>query len=153
MKIIENEKLQFFRDKNECNIIFTNGCFDILHIGHIRLLEYCNSLKSKKKDKVVVGINSDNSIKKIKGLDRPYNQLHIRTEFLESISYVDFIYVFDEGSVLNTIKLIRPDILVKGGSTDEIIGSDFVNNYGGKVKKFKKIADYSSSKIAKRLGL
>ena len=104
------------------NIIFTNGCFDILHIGHIRLLKYAKSLG----EKLVVGLNSDESIKRLKGYDRPFNKLEYRKEVLESIRYVDEVKIFTADTPYNLIKEVKPDIIVKGGdySVDEVVGND-----------------------------
>jgi len=104
------------------NIIFTNGCFDILHIGHIRLLKYAKSLG----EKLVVGLNSDESIKRLKGYDRPFNKLEYRKEVLESIRYVDEVKIFTTDTPYNLIKEVEPDIIVKGGdySADEVVGND-----------------------------
>ncbi len=104
------------------NIIFTNGCFDILHIGHIRLLKYAKSLG----EKLVVGLNSDESIKRLKGYDRPFNKLEYRKEVLESIRYVDEVKIFTADTPYNLIKEVEPDIIVKGGdySVDEVVGND-----------------------------
>ena len=112
-------------------IVFTNGCFDILHPGHIDLLERAKSLGTK----LIVGINSDRSVKSIKGIDRPYFNQDDRRSMLLGLKSVDEVIIFEELTPENLIKQIEPDILVKGGdwAENEIIGADFVKQNGGKV--------------------
>lgn len=123
----------FQKPKNNKNnkIVFTNGCFDILHLGHIDLLKECSRLG----DKLIIGLNSDNSIKKIKGNNRPINSEVIRKATLETLPFVDLVYIFEEPTPLNLITSLKPDILVKGGDylNQEIIGKSFVESYGGLV--------------------
>ena len=123
-------------------IIFTNGCFDILHIGHVRLLRYAKSLGKK----LIVGLNSDESIKRLKGFERPFNKLEYRKEILESIKWVDEIRIFSEDTPYNLIKDIKPDLIVKGGdyNPNDVIGSDIC-----KVKIFKLVDNISTTKILK----
>lgn len=130
-------------------IIFTNGCFDILHPGHIDLLNRAKELG----DKLIVGINSDESVKKIKGLDRPFINENDRKEILLGLSSVDEVYVFDELTPENLIKQLKPDILVKGGDwkIEEIIGADFVLANGGKVLSLPLKEGFSSSKIVEKI--
>tara|TARA_R100001163_G_scaffold47487_1_gene35683 strand:- start:2059 stop:2451 length:393 start_codon:yes stop_codon:yes gene_type:complete len=103
-------------------IIFTNGCFDILHIGHVRLLKYAKTLGHE----LIVGLNTDCSIKRLKGNSRPVNKLEYRKEILESIIFVDRVVAFEEDTPLELIKKIKPDIIVKGGDykASEVIGSN-----------------------------
>ena len=103
------------------NIIFTNGCFDILHRGHIELLKYCKSLGH-----VIVGLNSDKSVKKLKGKNRPYFSEKDREFMLKSCKYVDGVIIFDEETPYSLIKKIKPDIIVKGGdySPGDVVGND-----------------------------
>lgn len=123
-------------------IIFTNGCFDILHIGHVRLLRYAKSLGKK----LIVGLNSDESIKRLKGVERPFNKLEYRKEILESIKWVDEVKIFSEDTPYNLIKDIKPNLIVKGGdyNPDDVIGSDIC-----KVKIFKLVNNISTTKILK----
>lgn len=104
-------------------IVFTNGCFDIIHAGHIKLLRKCKSLG----DCVIVGLNSDKSVKRLKGNLRPVNKLKDRIEVLSAIEYVDYVVVFNEDTPYNLIKLIKPDYLVKGGDyrIDNVVGREF----------------------------
>lgn len=92
-------------------IVLTNGCFDILHIGHVRLLNYAKSLGSE----LIVGLNSDESIKRIKGINRPINNQNYRCEMLYNLISVDKVIIFDEDNCVNLLKKICPDIYVKGG--------------------------------------
>ena len=105
-------------------VVFTNGCFDLLHEGHVSLIKYAKSLG----DELVVGLNSDYSIQKIKGLNRPINNQSIRKLILESFRDIDKVILFDDETPYELIKEIKPDLLVKGGDykSDQIIGSDIV---------------------------
>lgn len=112
-------------------LVFTNGCFDLIHQGHLDLLKKAKDMGSK----LYVGINSDESVKRLKGSERPINTQSFRANLLHSIKYVDKVFLFEEDTPLNLIKQIKPDILVKGGDykPKEVIGGDFVRSYGGKV--------------------
>ena len=130
------------RLKNK-KIIFTNGCFDILHPGHIHILSKAKSLG----DILVVGLNSDLSVKKLKGDKRPLVSEDDRSRVLLSLRFVDYVIIFNELTPLKVIKKIKPDFLVKGGDYNEndIVGSDFVKAYGGQVEIIKFLDGYSSS--------
>ena len=130
------------RLKNK-KIIFTNGCFDILHPGHIHILSKAKSLG----DILVVGLNSDQSVKKLKGDKRPLISEDDRSRVLLSLRFVDYVIIFNELTPLKVIKKIKPDFLVKGGDYNEndIVGSDFVKSYGGQVEIIKFLDGYSSS--------
>lgn len=108
------------------NIIFTNGCFDILHAGHVQLLKECKKLAGDN-GKVVVGLNSDSSVKKLKGESRPVNDQDSRKLLLESLRFVDEVIIFEEETPELLIEKIRPDILVKGGdySADKVVGKQY----------------------------
>lgn len=108
------------------NIIFTNGCFDILHAGHVQLLKECKKLAGDN-GKVVVGLNSDSSVKKLKGESRPVNDQESRKLLLESLRFVDEVIIFEEETPELLIEKIRPDILVKGGdySADKVVGKQY----------------------------
>ena len=124
-------------------IVFTNGCFDILHVGHIRYLSEAKSLG----DILVVGINSDESVKNLKGLSRPINSLSDRSLLLSELVCVDYVVSFKEQTPLKLIKMIMPDILVKGGdyTLDNVVGSKEVIDTGGKVELLKFHDGYSST--------
>jgi len=130
-------------------IVFTNGCFDILHAGHVSYLLKAKSLG----DTLVVGLNSDGSVKKIKGKSRPIVSQKNRAILLAALEAVDLVVIFDELTPLKLIKAIRPDVLVKGGDwkKESIIGSDFVKSYGGKVKSLAYIKGLSTRNIISKI--
>ena len=130
-------------------VVFTNGCFDIIHPGHIDLLRRARDLGTK----LIVGINSDQSVKTIKGQEKPFLDQVARAEVLKSIRFVDEVFVFGETTPEKLIKKIKPDVLVKGGDwkIDEIIGADYVLKRGGKVFSLPLKGDYSSSGIIKKI--
>jgi D-beta-D-heptose 7-phosphate kinase/D-beta-D-heptose 1-phosphate adenosyltransferase len=124
------EELAWHRKQKKA-VVFTNGCFDVIHRGHIEFLKFCKA----QGDKVVLGLNSDNSVKIIKGPDRPINNQEDRAAVLAALETVDYITFFDEPDPLNLIKKVKPDVLVKGQDWAEkgVIGRQFVESYGGKV--------------------
>lgn len=124
-------------------IIFTNGCFDIVHIGHIKLLNFAKN----QGDKLIVGINSDSSIKRLKGRKRPINNQMDRKYFLENIKAVDEVHIFSEDTPYNLIKSIMPDIIVKGSdyNPEDIIGNDLAD-----VICFPVLPGYSTTNIIER---
>ena len=130
-------------------IVFTNGCFDILHVGHVRYL----SDARKKGDILVLGLNSDASVKSIKSDSRPVVSQDQRAEVLAGLACVDYITVFDEPDPLALIRAIKPDVLVKGADWEEkkIIGSDLVKSYGGEVVRITMVPDISTSVIIQRI--
>lgn len=117
--------------KKDKTIVFTNGCFDVFHAGHTDLLQYAKT----KGDILVVGINTDESVKRLKGEKRPINNLEMRMKVLCAMSVVDYIIPFEEDTPEKIIREVHPDVLIKGGdyTLDEIVGSDFVKSYGGLV--------------------
>ena len=123
--------------------IFTNGCFDILHRGHVELFRYCKSLGT-----VIVGLNSDTSIKRLKGEKRPINTEKDRKFILQSLKYIDEIVVFEQDTPYELIKSIKPDIIVKGGDYEaaDVIGADLAE-----VRIYKFINGYSTTQIIERL--
>ena len=129
--------------------MFTNGCFDLLHKGHLEFLKKCSTLGNI----LIVGLNDDNSIKSIKGKDRPIISQSDRKHALLSLKFVDDVIIFKEATPINLIKRIKPDVLVKGSdySIDDIVGADFVRSYGGDVKTLKVLEGYSTSKIINRI--
>tara|TARA_Y100000992_G_scaffold160182_1_gene107212 strand:- start:220 stop:678 length:459 start_codon:yes stop_codon:yes gene_type:complete len=135
--------------KSKKTIVFTNGCFDLLHKGHIDLL----TVASKYGDKLIVGINSDESVKKLKGEDRPVENQRTRKKKLLNIKYVDDVYVFEESTPLNIIKSICPDILVKGAdyTVPEIVGAKFVLSNGGKVRTVPLTPGFSTTKSIEKM--
>ena len=118
-------------------LVFTNGCFDVLHLGHIELLEYCSSF-----GEVIVGLNSDESVRRLKGPSRPFNNEQARMKLLESIKYVSAVHIFQEDTPYEFIKSMKPDLIVKGG--------DYIPELGAghdlcEVKIFETKEGYSSS--------
>ncbi|CAN5382618.1 hypothetical protein BH10ACI3_BH10ACI3_11530 [soil metagenome] len=130
-------------------IVFTNGCFDIIHPGHIDLLERARAMGSR----LVVGINSDSSVRSIKGPDRPFLDQEGRKAVLLGLRSVDEVLIFDELTPENLIKRLKPDVLVKGGDwqVSEIIGADFVQSYGGQVHSLPLIDGFSTSSIVEKI--
>ena len=133
-------------------IVFTNGCFDLLHVGHIRYLAQAKKLG----DFLIIGLNSDSSVKELKGEDRPINSFEDRATLLSAIESVDLVIMFEEQTPENLIKDIVPDILVKGGdyNIEDIVGYQTVVQNGGQVKTLSFYDGYSSTnyinKIKKR---
>jgi D-sedoheptulose 7-phosphate isomerase len=130
-------------------IVFTNGCFDILHPGHIDLLERAKKFGTK----LIVGINSDASVRAIKGNQRPYLSQAERVSVLKGLKAVDDVKVFEELTPENLIKEIKPDVLIKGGdwAVNEIIGADFVIHNGGEVYSLPLLEGFSSSNIVEKI--
>ena len=130
-------------------IVFTNGCFDILHPGHTR---YLNEAREAG-DFLVVGLNSDKSVQSIKGKGRPINPQGFRAEVLAALECVDAVIIFDEEDPFNVIQTILPDILVKGADwpEDKIIGGDVVKAAGGEVRRIPLVSGYSTTKIIQRI--
>jgi len=140
--------------KNAKRIAFTNGCFDILHYGHVKYLEDAR----KKADLLIVAVNNDNSVKKLKGPKRPLCSLRNRMRVLAGLSSVDYIVSFKEDTPLKIIKYLKPDILIKGADykIQDIAGKEVVKSYGGTVKQVEYLKGFSVTslinKIAKRYG-
>ena len=134
--------------RNSRRIVFTNGCFDVLHRGHIYYLSRARELG----DVLVVGLNSDASVTRLKGPGRPVNNLEARAEVLGALAFVDYIIAFAEETPLHLITLLAPDVLVKGGdySREEIVGSREVTAQGGQVVTIPLLEGYSSSSIIDR---
>ncbi len=130
-------------------IIFTNGCFDILHVGHARYLAAAKSLG----DYLIVALNSDHSVRQLKGNKRPIMPEVERAEILSALESVDYITIFNELDPLNVIKAIKPNSLVKGGdwAEDQIIGSDFVKANGGQVETIPYIEGSSTTNIVEKI--
>ena len=144
----EIEKINFiinFYKNSNLKIIFTNGCFDILHSAHVRLLQYAKS----QGDILIVGLNSDISIKNIKGNDRPINDLNERKTILSLFSFIDYIIIFDDNSPLQIIKNIKPNIIIKGGdyNINDIIGKEYCD----KVLIFNYIENKSSTSVINKI--
>ena len=136
------------REQNK-KIVFTNGCFDILHRGHI---EYLTKAKEFG-DVLIVGLNSDTSVKRLKGKDRPINSESDRARILDALKPVDYVVIFEEDTPLRLIQMVKPDVLVKGGDYkfEEIVGSEFVMSYGGKVEIIPFVEGKSTTKIIQKI--
>ena len=137
-----------WRVKGE-KIIFTNGCFDILHQGHIQLLLSAAELGAK----LVLGLNTDASVKKLKGENRPINNEHSRALVMASQLFVDAVCLFEEDTPLELIQAIKPDIIVKGGdyTPETVVGNDFVKSYGGEVVIIPTVEGFSTTGIIDRM--
>lgn len=130
-------------------IVFTNGCFDIIHAGHIKYLEKAKALG----DVLIVGINSDSSVKKIKGPNRPVVRQGDRAAIVAALRPVDYVSIFNDATSIKLIKAIRPDVLVKGADwrLNSIIGGNFVKSYGGKVKAVSLVKGRSTSNLIRKI--
>jgi rfaE bifunctional protein nucleotidyltransferase chain/domain len=130
-------------------IVFTNGCFDILHAGHVRYLADARA----QGDALVVGINSDESVRQIKGNKRPVISQEQRAEVLSGLSSVDYVVLFNEPDPLNLIREVNPDVLVKGGdwAEENIVGADYVKGKGGRIIRIPVVQGISTSSIIKRI--
>ena len=154
-EIIQNRAL--FAMKNQ-RVVFTNGCFDILHPGHVTYLAKAASLGNK----LIVGLNSDESVRSLeKAPNRPVNAQDARALVLAALGFVDLVCVFTESTPGKLIELIQPDVLVKGGDYDAdetdplskkyIVGSEFVKSYGGQVKTIDLVQGFSTTSIIEKL--
>jgi D-beta-D-heptose 7-phosphate kinase/D-beta-D-heptose 1-phosphate adenosyltransferase len=130
-------------------IVFTNGCFDILHVGHVHYLTQAKA----KGDVLIIGLNSDQSVKKLKGKNRPLNCEQDRAKVLAALTCVDFIVVFNDSTPYRLIQTIKPNVLIKGGdwSKDKIVGRDIVLACGGKVLTIPIVKNRSTSNIIKKI--
>ncbi len=152
-KIIDQKELErigfrerFFNKK----IVFTNGCFDILHPGHVYYLNEARSMGNV----LIVGLNSDASVKRLnKGSERPIHTQMERARVLASLLCVDYVCIFEEDTPLELIKIVKPDVLVKGGdyTIDKVVGADIVLQNGGKVEIIPLLEGYSTTGILKKL--
>lgn len=130
-------------------VVFTNGCFDLLHYGHLHYLAAARDLA----DRLVVGINSTASVSRLKGPHRPINDELTRTHLLAALEFVDAVVVFEEDTPLQLIQLLRPDVLVKGGDwpPEQIVGASFVLGNGGKVLSLPFVEGYSTTNIEQKI--
>jgi len=131
-------------------IVFTNGCFDILHLGHIDYLSKARDLGKR----LIVGVNTDNSVKRLgKGESRPINDEKSRSMIIASLQFVDAVVLFDEDTPYQVIKAIEPDVLVKGSdyTIDKVVGADIVKKCGGKVVLIEYLDGYSTTNIEKKI--
>ena len=151
-KIIPLETAQVIIEawkKDQQKIVFTNGCFDILHLGHIDYLE-----KAKAKcDKLVLGLNSDHSVQRLKGDSRPINKIKARSRMMAALAFVDLVIIFEEDTPLTLIEHLMPDVLVKGGDYEigNIVGANIVLAKGGTVETITFTEGYSTTKLINEL--
>ena len=126
-------------------VVFTNGCFDLVHNGHVRYLASARTFG----DVLIVGVNSDASVRRIKGVGRPIVSQAERAEVLAGFWFVDYVFVFDDDDPLRVISLLQPDVLAKGADwpLDQIIGRDVVEAHGGRVERIELVDGISSSRI------
>lgn len=145
----EIEKISRDLKKAGKRIVFTNGCFDILHRGHIKLLRKAKSSG----DILIVGLNNDRSIRRLKGKGRPFLREDDRAEVISSLEMVDYVVLFPQDTPYELIKIVRPDVLIKGGDykKEEVVGRALVEGYGGKVCIFPLVRGASTTKIAERI--
>ena len=149
-KILTGKAVFTFRADNiDKKIVFTNGCFDILHVGHIRYMQEAAKLG----DILVVGLNSDESVKRLKGPERPVNNQDDRAEMLSSLEFVDYVVVFEEDTPYELIKKIQPDVLVKGGdyNPDNVVGKDIVEARGGELRLLHFVEGKSTTNIINKI--
>ena len=135
--------------KNKMKVAFTNGCFDILHLGHLEILT-----KSKEfGDRLIVAVNSDASVRKLKGKERPINDFQTRSNMLASFSFVDYVVEFSDDTPKKLIQIIKPDFLIKGGDYKKknIVGNDIVSSYGGETIIIPLIDGLSSTNTINKL--
>jgi len=139
-----NNKLIDWR-KNKIDIVFTNGCFDLLHKGHIDLLNKASTYG----DILIVGLNSDSSVKKLKGKERPIENESIRSKNLLNLQFVNYVIIFDSETPKDLVEIIMPDVLVKGGdyNSNNIVGAKEVISNGGRVEIVPLTDGYSTSSI------
>jgi D-beta-D-heptose 7-phosphate kinase/D-beta-D-heptose 1-phosphate adenosyltransferase len=137
------------RRKNGQKVVFTNGCFDVLHAGHVQYLQAARA----QGDTLVVGVNSDSSVRHLKGPDRPLNPLEARVQVLAALQAVDYVTVFDQATPIELIKALRPDVLVKGADyrKDEVVGAELVESYGGRVYLAQLREGYSTTGLLEKL--
>lgn len=142
------EKLRQWKNENK-TIVFTNGCFDILHLGHIDYLSKAADMG----DELIVGLNSDNSVSGLKGPQRPFTDENSRAIILASLRFVSAVVIFDEDTPYDLIKTVQPDVLVKGSDykTEDIVGYDIVKAKGGRVHTIAFLNGYSTTAIEKKI--
>jgi len=150
IKTLDQSKAQVAEwKKSGLKIVFTNGCFDLLHFGHVDYLQ-----KAKKQgNRLVVGLNTDSSVSRFKGLNRPIQDQNSRAMVMASLQFVDLVVFFDEDTPLNLITELLPDVLVKGSDylAENIVGSEVVKRIGGEVKTIEFVPGYSTTRIIDKI--
>lgn len=151
MALLSRDKMQeicqSLRGENK-SVVFTNGCFDLLHRGHVELLQQARKLG----DCLVVGLNSDHSVERLKGVGRPLQSAENRALILDALTAVDYVTIFDEETPLDLIMALKPDTLVKGADYDQedIVGSEEVHSWGGKVVRIPLVKGEATRDIIRR---
>jgi rfaE bifunctional protein nucleotidyltransferase chain/domain len=130
-------------------VVFSNGCFDVLHLGHVDYLERAKALA----DKLVVGINSDSSVSRLKGAHRPINPEFARARLIAALAFVDLVLIFEQDTPLQIIEALKPDVLVKGSdyTLDQIVGADLVIENGGRVQTLDLVEGFSTTKTLEKI--
>ena len=130
-------------------LVFTNGCFDLIHPGHVDLLVRARAFG----DALMVGLNTDDSVRRLKGESRPVRNQYERSFVLAALEAVDWVILFDEDTPFELLKIVKPSILVKGGdyTHDTVVGADFVESYGGHIEILPLVSGYSTSALLEKL--
>lgn len=149
LKTLDELKSILYELKKDKKIVFTNGCFDVLHAGHVKYLQEARNLG----DVLVIGLNSDDSVKRLKGESRPVNSQTDRAMVLSALESVSYITIFTEDTPYELIKELKPDVLVKGGDwkPEDIVGSDIVLQNNGEVRSLSFVEGKSSTEIINKL--
>ncbi|MEP2670970.1 MAG: D-glycero-beta-D-manno-heptose 1-phosphate adenylyltransferase [Cyclobacteriaceae bacterium] len=150
IKSLAQAKAQVEEWRNQgLKVVFTNGCFDILHLGHVDYLEKAAGLG----DRLVIGLNTDDSVSRFKGPERPIQDQNSRARILSSLQFVDMVVLFDEDTPLELISSLIPDVLVKGSDylAENIVGAEVVKKNGGEVKTIDFVSGYSTSRIIEKI--
>ena len=147
-QLVEHVQLRR-QESSSAQVVFTNGCFDILHVGHTRYLKDARACG----DLLVVGINSDRSVRSLKGPERPIQNENDRAEVLASLTSCDYVVIFDEQTPQSLIESVKPDVLVKGGdwAVEQIVGAPFVLGRGGQVKSLPFHPGHSTTALIARI--
>jgi len=142
------KKVAAWKSKGE-RVVFTNGCFDILHLGHVDYLEKARNLG----DRLIVGLNTDDSVSRFKGPDRPIQDENSRARVISSLQFVDMVVFFNEDTPKELISSLVPDVLVKGSDylAENIVGADVVKKAGGEVTTLEFVPGYSTSKVIEKI--
>ncbi|HEQ97844.1 MAG TPA: D-glycero-beta-D-manno-heptose 1-phosphate adenylyltransferase [candidate division Zixibacteria bacterium] len=145
-----NRMAELRKSWRSCRVVFTNGVFDLIHYGHLKLLQDCKILG----DVLIVGLNSDASVRKIKGPRRPIMPFKERSKILAALEPVDYVVSFSDETPLKLIKKLKPDVLVKGSDykVKEIVGAEEVKGWGGEVRRVKLLPGHSTSELIKKIG-
>lgn len=151
IRVLTWEDALLWRDawrRRDLKIGFTNGCFDVLHIGHLAVLDFTYG----KCDRLIVGINSDESVRRLKGRNRPYNPVRERAAMVSAFGPVDAVVIFEEDTPMRLIQALEPDVLIKGSDypMSQVVGADFVRARGGMVYRCPIIPGRSSTETIRR---